>query len=57
MFPTVAVAQRVMRSALGTAEPARIMTRFVNQPFSPLLSSGRGGALDSATITSPFGSA
>jgi hypothetical protein len=27
-----------------------------NQPFSPLLSSGRFGAFVSATSTSPFGS-
>jgi hypothetical protein len=46
----------VMRFALGTAPPAFFWYRLKNQPLMPLPSSGRGGALVSATSTSPFGS-
>ncbi|MCY1300902.1 hypothetical protein D9M70_504900 [compost metagenome] len=46
---------RVMRLALGTVAPARAMTFLVTQPLIPRLSSGLGGALDSATSTSPLG--
>src|SRR5687767_9975378 len=45
----------VMRFALGTPEPASFMNFFIAQPLTPLPSSGRGGALDSATSTSPLG--
>ncbi|MCY1440204.1 hypothetical protein D9M71_564690 [compost metagenome] len=47
---------RVMRFGLGTPAPARPMTFLVIQPLMPLLSSGLGGALVSATSTSPLGS-
>ena len=46
----------VMRLALGVSAPARFITIFVIQPLMPLPSSGFGGALVSATSTSPFGS-
>jgi hypothetical protein len=45
----------VMRLALEVSAPARPMTIFVIQPLMPLASSGFGGALVSATSTSPFG--
>src|SRR3979490_1491643 len=45
----------VMRFALGTPAPARLMTTFVIQPLMPLASSGFGGALVLAPSTSPFG--
>ena len=45
----------VMRSALGPAEPAFFIDRLKNQPRTPLASSGLGGALVSATSTSPLG--
>ncbi len=45
-----------MRFALGAAAPARFITFFITRPFTPLNSSGRSGALVSATSTSPFGS-
>src|ERR1035438_1838199 len=41
--------------ALGVPAPARPMTIFVIQPLMPRVSSGLGGALVSATSTSPFG--
>jgi hypothetical protein len=46
----------VIRLALGPPEPARFIIIFVIRPFTPLKSSGAGGALVSATRTSPFGS-
>ena len=46
----------VMRFALGTPAPARFMHYLMIQPLMPLCSSGRAGALVSATSTSPFGS-
>ena len=46
----------VMRLALGTPAPARFITFFMTQPLMPLPSSGLGGALVSATSTSPLGS-
>jgi hypothetical protein len=46
----------VMRLALGTAPPAFFWNTLKKKPLIPLLSSGRGGALVSATSTSPFGS-
>src|SRR3984957_10776893 len=45
-----------MRSALVVPAPARPITILVIQPLMPLLSSGFGGALVSATNTSPLGS-
>ena len=45
-----------MRLALGTAPPAFFWKSLKKNPLIPLLSSGRGGALVSATSTSPFGS-
>src|SRR5450432_902462 len=47
---------KVIRFAEGTAAPAFLYPRLTNQPFKPLASSGLGGALVSATSTSPFGS-
>ena len=47
----------VMRFALGVTEPARFMNSFWKKPRTPLPSSGLGGALVSATRTSPLGSA
>ena len=47
---------RVMRLALGTAAPAWPRMRPAIQPLIPLSASSRGGALVSATSTSPFGS-
>src|SRR5882757_6859495 len=44
-----------MRFALGTPAPARRMIIQVIQPLMPPVSSGFGGALLSATSTSPFG--
>src|ERR1700712_4762929 len=46
---------RVMRLALGVPAPARFITIFMTQPLMPLPSSGLGGALVSATSTSPLG--
>src|SRR3954468_5658884 len=46
----------VIRLALGTAPPAFVWYRLKNHPLSPFSSSGLGGALVSATSTSPFGS-
>ena len=46
----------VIRFALGTPAPARFIARFMNHARMPFESSGRGGALVSATSTSPFGS-
>src|SRR4051812_19076150 len=46
----------VMRLALGTLAPALRMARCVAQALIPLPSSGFGGALLSATSTSPLGS-
>ncbi len=46
----------VMRFALGTAAPAQDITMPIIQPFTPLRSSGLGGAFVSATSTSPLGS-
>src|SRR5687768_18151743 len=46
----------VMRLALGTPAPAFFMKYPMAFALMPLLSSGRGGALVSATSTSPFGS-
>jgi hypothetical protein len=43
-----------MRLALGTPAPARFMTVFMNHSLMP--PPGLGGALLSATSTSPFGS-
>ena len=45
-----------MRLALGTAPPAFFWNSLKNHPLIPLPSSGRGGALVSATSTSPLGS-
>src|SRR5450830_739304 len=45
----------VMRFGLGTPAPARPMTFSITQPRRPLESSGLGGALVSATSTSPLG--
>ena len=45
-----------MRSALGVTAPAPFMIIVCTRPRSPLPSSGLGGALVSATSTSPFGS-
>ena len=45
----------VMRLGLGTPAPARFITRPMTHPLMPLPSSGFGGALVSATSTSPFG--
>ena len=47
----------VMRLALGTPAPARFITSFIAQALMPLAPSGRGGALLSATSTSPLGKA
>ena len=47
---------KVMRLALGTPAPARFITAFITAPLMPLPSSGLGGALLSATSTSPLGS-
>ncbi|MNN89342.1 hypothetical protein D3C81_2071500 [compost metagenome] len=47
---------RVMRLALGTVAPARFIALPIAQPRMPLPSSGLGGALVSATSTSPLGS-
>ena len=46
---------KVMRLALGTPAPARFITRPITQPLMPRPSSGLGGALVSATSTSPLG--
>ncbi|MNF00036.1 hypothetical protein D3C80_1987980 [compost metagenome] len=46
---------RLMRLALGTPAPARLIAFFITQPRIPLPSSGLGGALVSATSTSPLG--
>src|SRR6187431_357416 len=46
---------RVMRLALGTAEPAFFIIAFITQPLMPEPSSGRGGPLVSATNVSPLG--
>ena len=46
----------VMRLALGWPAPAFFISSFMNQPLMPLPSSGLGGALVSATSTSPLGS-
>ncbi|MNT24284.1 hypothetical protein D3C72_1597500 [compost metagenome] len=46
----------VMRLALGVPAPARFITFFMIQPLMPLPSPGLGGALLSATSTSPLGS-
>src|SRR5690242_17335588 len=43
--------------ALGVPAPARLMNMRMAQPLMPLPSSGLGGALVSATSTSPLGSA
>ncbi len=45
-----------IRFGLGVPAPACFITSFMIQPFTPLPSSGFGGALVSATSTSPFGS-
>ena len=47
---------RLMRFALGTPAPARFITIFANQALMPPPLSRRGGALLSATSTSPLGS-
>ena len=47
---------KVIRLALGTPAPALAIVRFMNQLRSPPFSPGLGGALVSATNTSPFGS-
>jgi len=47
---------RVMRFALGVAAPAFFIVRFMNQLRRPFFSAGLGGALVSATRTSPLGS-
>ena len=46
---------RVIRLALGTAAPAFFMKNFMKNALMPFSSSGRFGALVSATSTSPFG--
>ena len=46
---------KVIRLADGTPAPARPMTHFMTVPLMPLPSSGLGGALLSATSTSPLG--
>jgi hypothetical protein len=45
-----------MRFALGTAAPAFFMKCVMARPLMPFPSSGRCGALVSATSTSPLGS-
>jgi len=45
-----------MRLAVGAPAPAFFCTDFITLPLSPLASSGLGGALVSATSTSPLGS-
>jgi len=45
----------VMRLAVGTPAPALAISFFMIQALMPLPSSGLGGALVSATSTSPFG--
>ena len=45
----------VMRLALGVTAPAFFMKNFITAPLMPLPSSGLGGALVSATSTSPLG--
>src|SRR5205814_7500892 len=47
---------KVMRFALGAAPPAFFWNFLKKYPRIPLLSSGRAGALVSATSTSPLGS-
>jgi hypothetical protein len=49
---------KVMRLALGTDDPATVITCFMTHFFKPppASSSGRGGRFVSATSTSPFGS-
>ena len=47
---------RLMRLALGVAAPAFFIVRFMNHARRPFFSAGFGGALVSATSTSPFGS-
>ncbi len=47
---------KVIRLALGTPAPAFFMISFVMKALMPLPSSGLGGALLSATSTSPLGS-
>ena len=55
--PSPSVSRKsVMRLALGTPAPARFITHFITQPLMPLFSSCLGGALLSATNTSPLGS-
>ena len=46
---------KVMRLALGTPAPTRFITKPITQPLIPFPSSGLGGALVSATSTSPLG--
>ena len=46
----------VMRSALGTAEPAVFCALAMINALTPLRELGRSGAAVSATSTSPFGS-
>ena len=46
----------VMRLALGVAGAGAPHDHFLTQPLMPLPSSGFGGALVSATSTSPLGS-
>lgn len=46
---------RVMRLADGTPAPARFMTHCMTRPLMPWLPCGLGGALLSATSTSPLG--
>src|SRR6185295_1440513 len=45
----------VMRFAEGTTDPALVMNLVMTLPLMPLPSSGRSGAADSATSTSPLG--
>ena len=53
--PSPSVSRRsVMRFALGVPAPAFFMKSFIIAPLKPLLSSGFGGALVSATSTSPL---
>ena len=47
---------RLMRLALGTPAPARFITRPAIQSLRPVDPGGLGGALLSATSTSPLGS-
>ena len=46
----------MLTAALAAPAPAYFMPIFMSQPMRPRVASGCGGALVSATSTSPFGS-